>query len=222
MKKIFNLLFCCLAFSFSSYADCTIENLTISESDCIGPGGFFGQVFTTCESGLWENLEINISSLAGGGMAVVYIDKSSIADENSPTKQIVGNFNVMGVQDIPINVLVNNGEHWVWWVELTNGMTDLCYETSAMPFGDSDDYVHSPRTDEPGDTGNSGSLVSRGIKASSRAGAGPVFQVNIIAAPASIPTMNEWGLVIFGLLILNLSVYTLMRMKHIVELKQES
>lgn len=210
MKKYFYILILLCSAGQYAYADCTVDKLADAPMpDCVLQNGFFGQAFTSCQDGEWTTLTFNIEDISGTGTIKVYTAEggaansgvASLEDEFTGGSSLIG-----GMKTINVNRPVTNGTKYVWWVELT-GFSKMCYATSNS--GVAANYIHSSREGMTGEMANSGSLRSSGVS-SSREGEGVAFGVVIVdpeaVASAPIPTLSQWGLLVMGLLVLNLGL----------------
>lgn len=188
----------------------------MSGQDCIPPMGFFGQTFTAYDLGEWQQLTFNISSMTGTGAANVFIAEGEIADKTLATVEMVGTVTAAGAQTFPISRQVEVGKKYIWWVEAPASITRICYDVTSNVVGNRNDYVHADRVSAVlGGDPQAGSGMIGGANAPAGIGGQSVaFSIFIFAPP--IPTLSEWGLLITGLLVLNLGLFFVRKKENIL------
>ena len=218
------LIILCFFITFTSFgADCTV---TVSSSSsvhadqaCVQQNGFIGQAFVPCETGMWRSLQFNIPVIFGTGTFTLYIANGEIADKTKAVKSF-GPYTSAGVITESPNLPVTAGQKMIFWIELT-GFSQVCFNCSnTIPTGgEASDFVHSALVGGAPNPDGSGSLTTRGNVSSSRftPHAALAFVAVIDATP--IPTLSQWGLVIFSLLIMNLGLFFVNKKESIITLR---
>lgn len=194
--------------------NCEVEVLSSSSDHaCVQQNGFIGQAFVPCETGTWGRLSFNIPQVIGSGNFTLYVANGEVADNTLPSVQSFGPYNSAGVITVNPDRFVTEGQKMIFWIEL-NGFNQVCFECSNVspPGSEASDFVHSALFGGAPNPNGSGSLVSRPSSASSArftAHTAMAFSATIIAP--DIPTLSQWGLLIFGLLTINLSIFFIKR-----------
>lgn len=146
-----------------------------------------GQSFTACSTGPLEKVEVMIS-----GLSMATIDLTlKIASGHNTSANIIHSQTVTvtaaGMLSIPVNtdLLLYKDGTYTFSLVSTNGTGNIDFA-----FGIGNVYA-------------GGNMLLDNVALSTSDLEFGVF----IGSPPFIPTMNQWGLLIFGLLVLNLSVF---------------
>lgn len=192
--------FCFLSFTTSN-AQCTIHGTDLgaeqNSSNAAGLGTELGQTFTACETGNLTEISIRVksSNTYSGAVNLWLIDGAAANGGVFSGLPVYQTFNV-GAGDVIVKINLSTP-----FPVVAGNMYSLGYgSTVASPgvsFDDND-------TTAPG-TYTGGEYLTR---TSADAARDLNFSATIspVVATAPIPTMSQWGLLIFGLLILNLGV----------------
>ena len=201
-------------------ADCTIGNSSNDSQISLYGDAFIGQEFVACESGKIDDLSFdlyshNYRSLGtkvriatgstinwGGGTLLGTIDIEPV------TRGVTETFKFIPTTSFEIVA----GQTYIWWLEMDiEYNAPLLHTSQGRSSGGFEFLVNSSSIDDNLGPLQSGTLsvLRTGKGASGRMTQVLVHQLNIanINNNTPVPTMNEWGLLIFGLLILNLGVF---------------
>lgn len=220
MKQLFLLFTFSLFLPLFSFGNnCTIDVTPSSGTQaCIGQGGFMGQAFLSCQTGLWTDLTFNIPALWGTGSYTLYIARGNTADNTLSGVKSFGPYTTAGVINVNPNLYVDSGESLIFWVELT-GFHTVCFDgTNNFNQG----FVHSglrspsPATSMAGLTNGSGSLVTTPAGAGS-ANPHQSLAFNVSIQRKEVPSLSEWGLLIFGLLTINLGLFFVKKKEEVLQ-----
>ena len=219
MKKILYLTFLCLFTSQFAFADCTVKNDLTPDSDyTIYDGNYAGQTFTACENG-------NVTSLT---ITMVAENSSSYDDiEDIVISMTAGTNYARAVEVAKFDRLMSqiSGDKTVQFhtpFQVQAGQTYSWFIFVPSDGSRSHDDLHlSTTTTDPGVGGasihNDESDLLTSTSASGRHDFYFNFGLNINTVFEPIPTMSQWGLIIFGLLMLNLGVVFLYKQQTILK-----
>ncbi len=215
MKQFLLLFsFCFLGPLLVSGSDCMVDVPTTSGGlMCVTKDGFIGQAFVPCQSGKMTSLSFNIPFFNGTGSYKVYVTDGKVADKTLPSTQIYGPFTSSGVVSVEPNRFVKEGKEMIFWVEFT-GFSRVCFDGSnnfnytAVHSG----LVGSGHAPSSMAAASSGSLITTPTGTGGHTAL--AFNANIERVP--IPSLSEWGLVIFGLLTINLGIFFVQKKEEVI------
>lgn len=191
----------CLLFSWTVQADCVLNNADNPAGGRTPTGTFtFGQSFRPCQTGFIQSIKVN----TGGGDLRLYLVAGNEDAVNLATPLQTFTSIPMGDVTLTLNTTfpVTAGQLYSFAIGNTDGIL----------------FDNSPNNNAPVD-GTAG--APQGIQAFNINGVSIntpnsdlFFQINIATrdpfAP-SIPTMSQWGIMIFALLLLNMGVLLLLK-----------
>lgn len=220
MKKILYLTFLCLLSSQFLLADCVVKNdLPTDGSIHINGGETVGQTFKACQDGELTSLTLFFDD--GGSSSLGAIEDVLIkitAGDNLATAIEVAKF-TRPSQNRDLEITIDFHTPFV----IRNGQTYTWFLINPEDNGRSHDDIYLKYTATDPGVGGVG-IVPHSSSSSSLIGtsAGRMniffnFAINHNTVLAPIPTMSQWGLVIFGLLILNLGVVFLYQQETILK-----
>lgn len=218
MKQLL-FAFCLLLPLMAFGQNCETEVSSFSgDHACVQQNGFIGQAFVPCETGKWDNLTFNIPKVIGSGSFTLYVADGEIADKTLSSAQSFGPYTGAGLISVNPDRIVSKFDKMIFWVEL-NGFNQVCFECANAfpPGGEASDFVHSALAGGSPNPNSSGSLVSRPSSTSSARSTPHValaFTARI--SPSNIPSLSEWGLIIFGLITLNLGIFFIQKKEEII------
>lgn len=187
MKKMIVLVLLCCSFYQSSYAQCSITQLFANNTISANMSDEVAQSFKACNSGNIERLKIRIATLS---MATVNLSLKINEGGNTSGR-------VIHTQTVPVSstgdltIIIDKA------VSLSNGKPYTFSLTWAST--GSIDFSNGA-----GDMYPDGVILINNTP--SVAGADLYFAV-YQGKEIFIPTMSQWGLLIFGLLMLNMGLY---------------
>lgn len=215
MKQFLLLFsFCFFGPFLASASDCIVDVPTSSGGlMCVKKDGFIGQAFVPCQIGKLTNLSMNIPLLNGTGSYKVFVTDGNVADKTLPATQMFGPFTSSGVININPNRHVKAGKELIFWVEFT-GFSRVCFDgTNNFNYT----AVHSGLIPS-GHAPSSMTAASSGSLTTMPTGTGGhtalAFNATIEATP--IPSLDEWGLLIFGLLTINLGIFFVQKKEEVI------
>lgn len=218
MKQLF-LLFISLSLPLYSFgADCSVDVPTSGgKMACVGKDGYIAQAFKVCQTGLLKDLSFNVPAVHGaGGSFTVYVAKGTQADKTLPGVKTFGPYSTSGVVTVAPDISVETGEFVMFWVELT-GFSTVCFDgtnNNNLGFVHSGLRMHNLLAAGPATGSGSIGVAPAGAAAVS---AHTSLAFNATIAQADIPTLNQWGLLIFGLLTVNLGLFFVKRKEEILQ-----
>lgn len=216
-STLFSLLVIAILLPFTSQADtCMTDNtdgLTSMMSTITVPsGGLIGQQFIACETGSLTAINVNIDFAAASGIGNLDLylvsGNGSTIVSGSPLKTFTG------VSEGFITLNLAEGEF-----EVTEG-TLYAFAVGGLNM-DVVTFDDSPVGGPPDPSVANGHFVfffSGGVFQENPA-SDLFFSTSVSFTPPvvePIPTMSEWGLLIFGLLVLNLGVFGIRRKEVII------
>lgn len=205
-SNLFFIVFITIFLPYSSQAaTCNVDN-TISPNGplSIPAGAIFGQQFIACETGTIDAIKVQIKfQTAVGGAVDLYLveGNGSTITVGSPLKTFAGQTDGLLTLTLdPSSFSVTQGNAYAFGI----GGADIDQVTLDMsPVG------------APANPDLPNGLFAFGIIGGTFSEQMPsdlLFAVSVnFTPPAPIPTMSEWGLMIFGLVVLNLGVLGIRR-----------
>lgn len=198
MKKISLLILFILAvLPFNLSADCTLDNTDDLNGFTPDPSGtIFGQSFLACETGRINSILLNIQT--GGTIDLFLTSGDGQLINLQQPHQTFSNVDVAGNKMVTFTFeepfVVAEGQLYSIGVR-----------------GTIVNYDRSPTItiDPTADDGQSSFIIAMDGTYTSRANSDLYFRISSIPPlpiSAPIPSMSQWGLLIFGLLVLNLGV----------------
>lgn len=196
-KHLFLLVFSSLFCITYAFADCQIDNTADPSGATLSTGSkvlTYGQVFKACDDGVVYAITINTD----GGDIQLFLAKGdgTTLDLSTPYETFAGS----AAGDVTLN--------------LTNPFSVENGEKYAFAIGNVDGVLFDWNPDNM-DDGQNAFRYSGGVF-TAQPNNDLYYAVNIKFTP--IPTLSTWGLLLLGLLLLNLSIYFI---HNLVLLKKE-
>ncbi len=212
----FILFFGIVCLPFFSYADCEIDNTTTPNGAInTTPTFLAGQQFLACETNNIRSIEVN--TIAGGNIDLYLVSGNGNAiTYGSPYQTFPAQSGGLVTLTLSTPFPVIEGE--LYALAVGNPIIGLAIVFDMDPVG-------PPQNPTAPDGQYSFAYSSTNVLTLNTVG-DLVFSVNIVAPAvivppvipaviaASIPTLSQWSLLIFGLLILNLSILFIYRLKE--------
>lgn len=171
---------------------------TASPTTNVDAGTTVGQSFKSCRNGQLNTITVNVTLPIG------------VTEAKTTLSVAVGettNSGILHTQSVTINA---SGEVVI---NLTNPVKVKNNQTYTFFFGGSGDAFGIAISNSLGDLYADGTLIQNNNPLMTT---DLFFKLTLGATLAPIPTMSEWGLIVFALLILNLGIFYVRRTESII------